>query len=83
MKTNKNIKLSEGADPLESNLNEILICRKPDGKSFIAKLVEIHGDELYFQIRSGRIIMNRRDSLIEIQRYEPEYFRSSSSEAVV
>jgi hypothetical protein len=70
--TFENIKILGDSDLLESNLNKLCKCYKVNGRSFVAKLIAIRGDELFFQTKTGTIIMNRRSSLISIMPYDPE-----------
>lgn len=62
---------NEDNDPLKSNLSKICKCFKPNGKSFVAKLIAIDGDFLYFETKTGRVIMNKRSSLESIAPYQP------------
>ena len=57
-------------DPIETYKKQLLKCDK-NGKSFVAKLIAVRGDELYFQIRNGKILMDRRQNISHIEVYEP------------
>lgn len=54
------------SDPLEQNVGKICRVFLSDGRKFVAKLAKIEGGELYFQIRDGRLIMNRRDTITSL-----------------
>lgn len=58
-------------DPIQTYKKQLLKCNKFDGKSFVAKLVAVRGDELYFQISNGKILMDRRQNISHIEVYEP------------
>lgn len=59
-------------DPVELLLNVLCFCIKNSGKSFVARLIAVKGDELYFQNSAGQIIMNKRKSLTLIRTYTPD-----------
>ena len=61
----KDINVS-GNDPMYGLLNKICFACKKDGKSFVAKLVEIHGNRLYFETKNGNVVMNDISNIAEI-----------------
>lgn len=54
-------------DPLESLVGKICAGKTSDGRVFVTKLVEIRGDELWFETRNGVRIMNKRDNLVSLR----------------
>ena len=66
----ENIKVLDN-DPIETYKEQLVRCNKFVGKSFVAKLIAIRGDELYFQISNGKIIMDRRQDISHMEVYEP------------
>jgi hypothetical protein len=60
----------ENNDPLAPNLGKICKGLKSDGKYFVSKLIKIDGDLLYFETKDGKIVMNRRDTLLMLFPYE-------------
>lgn len=62
----QNVKCND-IDPLESLVGKICAGKMRDGRTFVTRLVEIRGDELWFETRSGVRIMNRRDNLVRLQ----------------
>ena len=68
----KYINLVDGeGHPCEPLLGKILLCEKQNGKTFLAKLIEIDGKMLVFETRDGKRILNRYDSLNKISEYIP------------
>lgn len=54
-------------DPLESLVGKICSGKTLDGRTFVTRLVEIRGNELWFETRSGVRIMNKRDNLVSLR----------------
>jgi len=68
-KTVENIKIAD--DPLEMFIDRKASFEK-GAKTFTATLVAIRGDELYFKTKYGKIIMDRRSDITNMQVYVDE-----------
>ncbi len=68
------LNITEDEDPLEKFLNKLALVDKENGKrrTFIARLIRIKGDEIYFQSKDKRISMIHRSSIKEISEYVPK-----------
>jgi hypothetical protein len=53
-------------DPIMRMIGEIVICAKTNGKTFSARLVDIRDNELWFENRSGTLMMNKREVISSI-----------------
>ena len=59
-------------DPAELLKKEITFCSKTDGKTFVARLIDYNDKELWFETKSGNIIMNQRAEISNMSKYVPK-----------
>lgn len=62
----KEIEIIKEIDLMDQYVGKVCRVFLADGRKFVAKLAKIEGSELYFQVRDGRYIMNRRGSIASI-----------------
>lgn len=58
-------------DPIMRMIGEIVICAKTNGKTFSGRLVAVKSEELWFETRDGKWMMDRRQSIATICPYKP------------
>jgi len=58
-------------DPITRMIGEIVICTKISGKTFSARLIAVKSDEMWFETRDGKCMMDRRISISTICPYKP------------
>jgi hypothetical protein len=75
---NKNV----NNDPIKGMIGQIVFCTKISGKPFSARLVAVHNDELWFEIRDGKRMMDRRQSIATISPYIPTWMQREGITAV-
>ncbi len=71
-KTFENIYFTEGDDPLVALIGKKLKGRKLDGSTFSSKLIAVDGDQLYFETKKGRIILDHRSSIEHLEPVKEE-----------
>jgi len=47
-----------------SHLNKVVLCRKANGKEFIARLVDIDDDYLVFENKKGNRLQNLLENIV-------------------
>lgn len=53
-------------DFISKMIDSLLLVQKTDGRTFIARLIGIDGDELYFENKKGLVSMVRRAMIYEM-----------------
>jgi hypothetical protein len=52
--------------------NKLLLTKKVDGKTFIAKLIAVKGDLLFYETRDGSIAVNNINEIASCSEFHPK-----------
>lgn len=63
--------------------NKLTFNKKVDGKMFVAKLVAIRGDLLFYETRDGSIAVNNINDIASISEYHPKQRDKTSQKAAI
>lgn len=58
------VECKESDDPLSKLVGKVCSGKTTDGRRFLARLIEVNGNELWFETKRGKRILNKRESIV-------------------